>query len=1355
MKFCETLSVYLMFDIYTLGLLCLDGGLKITLGISSASLSAKHIIKKKLLFDKPRGASLKDQQLSSHSYGSNSKAVISDKETKIAASIPACESQSVDQKDSCVVLEDFTKRLVLKIPTGIVDPVLKSPSEVKKCVSFKKEAPGADTLSLTVDKDTCLPLNERAQSDKDGVVASGQKPRCKVKKRDGTKSGDHASGNTREVLAMDRGSNLPLNQPDKKAIPDKDGMVASAQKPVCKVKKRDSGDTKILAMDRGSKLPVTQPDEYKMPVLNKYGKVASAQKPISKVKKQNSGDSKILTMDRGSKLPLNQSGEYKKALPDKDGTVAHCAKPQSQMKKQLGSKREGQGDRGGTSTENLAVHKGAGGPSHLSECRKSSSDINSTGLSRMDAQSIMKQLVKQTGSDGDCANTTKISGVVRITDFPTSQTAECMNSPADSGRLERLKIKVSKLDSGSKEGSLYCVTSPVSEGQKRTQPSVNAAKELVSPGQKTVTGTEMSASSDPRCVENLSMKHKCYQRSQSDPRLSKHHQHKYGGVSTAAETGSQPSQHLKTPHRQRHASAAAAESVNRPSQHSKTPHQHRHASAAKPHYKAPSLGAADWAKQSSQRPGILRPQKYAGESVEQQVDSAAVHSTSAVRNEKPKSKVLSLEEYKKRISDAKSTAASLPSPAEVNQSDTNYMNLTFAEQHIYSYSKCSETAGRGSISNVTLKPLSCFGGTHDHASAARQSDTQPKRVRSVDDVCDFQWSGHGILPAAQQQRADAGTSGVEYNSTDSQVQVVSGQLRDSKRQPDYGRNVAETVTKETVPDCLLEAHLYGKTNRLFEMAVNDQPELVSCQLRDSKRQPDYDRNIAETVTKDTMHCSDPLLQHIYGKTERAGATVREMVVDNQPETVIGCDYSLDDNECRTEQDVDESRLSTKHTGDVELPPVVSNCEVTTVLRETDPVNSQAVVEQDEPLQNFIAAVNREEVTFENLFAVKEASDLMSHISLLSQTGGSDGESQFASVSNQVKADLLKGSQNEPLLMQSPSVLVINPESSLAITAEQNISLLSQTCGLDVNGRGKSQFASVHNQDRADGFLLKGSQSEPVLMLSASMSAINPDSGIATETVMPLHNEAVPLMSCKDTSEIQRQILDDINEHNDIALETVPTVKAAVGFQYQTREPNTESAPSLVAVKSENEMGWKGVSPDVVNNQDSTERHDNVLDFLNKTKQLVSEAKSLVGKQDAMTTETVMESADGKHSADVNDRTPEDVDSVPSPRVSLNVTIQSHAEDVTSDILASSTDVHPCGQTRNRSAGFTQHEISGSDMKDPALSIYLILFICHKPHTKVHTVKINDDDELKHCCRVIVLCTCVWALECNSCLLYNV
>jgi len=149
-----------------------------------------------------------------------------------------------------------------------------------------------------------------------------------------------------------------------------------------------------------------------------------------------------------------------------------------------------------------------------------------------------------------------------------------------------------------------------------------------------------------------------------------------------------------------------------------------------------SLRSVDLASDCSQHAETLS-QSCSSRSQESQQDSVAICPAEA---EKPKNKVLSLADYKKRKSDPKPTAVTLPRSTAVQQDD-----LSLAEQLIMSYTSSNEhfkTAGMKANYECEYEPrtipLHPLDDTCDHTSTVRQNKTLSEKVRSFSDASKVQ-----------------------------------------------------------------------------------------------------------------------------------------------------------------------------------------------------------------------------------------------------------------------------------------------------------------------------------------------------------------------------------------------------------------------------------------------------------------------------------------------------------------------------------------------------------------------------------------------------------------------------------------
>ena len=1351
-----------------------------------------------------------------------------------------------------------------------------------------------NTENLAMDRDSELPLfypGNKALPDKDGMVAHGTKPHSKVKKHVNSKIEDHGNrdgtstevsaigkdsgtqnsgtGNTKN-LAVDTGNDLPLFYPGNKALPDKDGTVAHRTKPHSKMKKhvdsktedcgtRDGTSTEVSAIGKDTNLAPNQPSESKKFISGKDESVTPAQKPQLKVKSKISVKNKSHDNKSGSSAKTTVTGkgpgfssstlhELKKLI-DKHGS--HVTEHKTKVKKHDGSTVEESSAKNVTGVKIKAEDEGPGLPLNLPKCTKSSSDTDGTGLSRQKVESDVKKDASSAiavHSTGDSTNM-KVPGTDKGVFFPLKQPAECKTSSAESGKTERLKTVDSKPDVGFRHRSQMSAASSSTEG---LQPSDNETKVLAYKREKSSSGTKKH--SEAASDKHMQSKHKCHQRSLSDPRLTMHHQQNYRGIYHAA--ADSVGHNHKTPHQQRHASdclqsrtesvavssvekqrnearsLATIDSANHCSQQPETlqpqtcvstvqrhqtdsvaVHSTAIVQAEKPKSKALSLEAGDTSGHCNQCPETLQPKRNNSKIRQREVDYAAVHSTGAIRIEKPKSrvpsleaddsgnhasrhaetlepqmyaskcherqvepavvssadtvqaekpknKVVSLTDYKKRKSDPKPTVASSSSLTKVSQDDPQYMTSSLAEQLIMSYTgvKQPQTAGFDSES----RPLGKLPNpVEDCSSTVKQNELQSEEVRSSGDIGNFQ----SILPTTQQQRGttefNKGSSHMVYNTTDGweiplsrgthRDQVVSNKIHHavSTCRPDY----AETVNKENFT------------------ATEKREEYTSSLSTGSDNL--FDIMMAGDINSKSGYGSNPLLEaELYDQRETAFGNVHSCSESDKGKTV---------------KDADEADDSIKLTGSSELQSVVISSEATTTLHESVVANSDAYAVVEKLLDILIATEKQEEVTFpldknKNLSDRKEPSFPTSHILLLSQAMESDvngcEKSQFVSVGNEdISADsVLKGSRKDSVLALS-TTSVTNLDSELATTTEDTskteISSSSDTaraveveaCGdmLEVTRQlledgecsdddadtlpncetvkdfqhlasepntssskseeetteQESVSQDVRNNEEERGFghddlkqslnkakllvfeakslALKGSRSDSVVTLSTTSSVKNLDE-LATETEDTSKTEisssndtarAVEVEACGDTSEVTRQLLED-GECSDDDADTVPNRETVKDFQHLASEPNTSSSKS-----EEETTEQESVSQEFGNNEEDRDfGYGDLQESLNKAKVLVFKAKSLVieAKQDVMKTQTVMDGADGLHHSDVDDEISEDVGSV--SKDTLNITIQSHVEEVNSDIVARSIEVLPHSKVLNGST-----ELHNSDVDD--------------------------------------------------------
>jgi len=382
----------------------------------------------------------------------------------------------------------------------------------------------------------------------------------------------------------------------------------------------------------------------------------------------NTGDSSMLTavVDRGTGLCSSLQHIQKKSS-SKDDICEPGQKPHCTVKKCTKSYTELQftpSDKSITETKLKDADSGL-------NSQKCKSPVSGTGLS---GQKVRAR-VKNVDSDRkvqvhESSMTVEVSNVARLSSGHQTKKASSV-----AGRSELLQSLWKELDSGLR--GVQPSTSSLSEGQskdlRRSTVSENAAKSLAPKPHKTPGGTHLTkeASSVSRSGEHSHTKHRVDRTSVVEP---PHHQHSHSYMSAA---GDSAGRHYKIPHKQRHTSS----------------HSEHHSESA-----AARTSAVQAKKLDAKEPNFHRPhpethrtQKHAGGS--HQVDSAPVHSVDAVpQAEKPKNKVVSLADYRKRKRDVvtSATAATSSVPTRVTQSASPLcIKSSLAEQLIVSYSKRS------------------------------------------------------------------------------------------------------------------------------------------------------------------------------------------------------------------------------------------------------------------------------------------------------------------------------------------------------------------------------------------------------------------------------------------------------------------------------------------------------------------------------------------------------------------------------------------------------------------------------------------------------------------------------------------
>jgi len=866
----------------------------------------------------------------------------------------------------------------------------------------KSMIPSGDTdllLSQTVEF-------RKTSPDKDNMVTCGVKPQSKVKKRRNSKG---EGGKVKAGLISEEpgkkdcaNSTIPAGDTDlilnktagfKKKSPAKGDVTVSVpgvkQQPKEK-KRRDSkgeegkssGDgcsIQTLATDKTADSSPKQLSKHKKALSDKDGTVVLSKKLQSKVKcpttvkhdMHGTGDSSTAkTINKAPSLPLSPPLDCKK-LPSAD--IDRIPK----VKKHVGSSSKQHGAKSITNIKVAANDKVADFHSNLSECRKSSFDGDGTGLSGQNAQSKLKKpscTNSEIAGTRDSVNATTSgvrsfgkSAIFSLNNFVKGKRSSSV------GRNERPKFAGSKLKSGLGQGSdAGCITSQIPgehihRDQKQSQPSENASKTSVTKTEKTNIETKITkqAVSDQHIVECVQSKQKLHKRSLSDPHQTVHHQKKYADMTAAAESISHPSEHRETAHLQRRNS----DSQGRHSE-SATVDSSDGLQAEKPKCNVMSSGAGE---HGSQHPRTAHPQKCASERLKHQMESEAVHSADA---EKPKNKV-SLADYKKRKTDPKPSAVSLPTATKISEGNApQRMKSSLAEQLISSYARSTKSAGQVQERVPLPKSLHSSEVTDDSTVTVRQDAMLSEIMGSAGDVCHFQLPGQCVWPPTQQQRGS----------------------------PMFNSHVIK------------------------QMHAGSFSAVGICQPYDDER-------VAQMIKEDSMALSNLSLE-----ADSCEKIDFFESMSGWLKPGLGSGHSFHDDGDKAKTEKVESDISSKPACNVEPLPVVSSHEITTKLSETVLSNSVAAARLGDQREDSTATVKQGNLTFvpdnnKNCEAGK-AGGGTGLASVFSQTVDLDmkflDESWTASVSNQDTAaasGLKDGTFNESVLKSSVSMTNLDSKTS--------------------------------------------------------------------------------------------------------------------------------------------------------------------------------------------------------------------------------------------------------------------------------------------------------------------------------------
>ena len=996
-----------------------------------------------------------------------------------------------------------------------------------------------NTKNLALDIGSDLPLfypANKASPDKDGTVAQGTKPHSKMKKH---KIEDHGNrdGISTEVSAIGKDTNLAPNQPSesKNFLSGKDDSVTPAQKPQLKVKnkisaKNKSHDTgngssaKTTVTSKGSGFLSSQLYELKK-LMNMHRSHVTEQK--TKVKKHDSLTSeersakdvtgvKIKLVDEGPGLPSNLP-KCGKSSADTDGTGLLRQKAESNMKKKASSAIAVHGTGDSTNVKAPGTDKGGFFPvNQPAECKNLSPESGK----------IERLKTVESEPDGGFRHGSQSSAA--------SSSTEGLQ-PSDN-EIKMLVHKSEKSSSGTKK---HTEATGDRHSDKHIQSKHKCHHRSLSDPRLTMHRQRNYRGIYHAAADSVGHRHNTtHQQRHASNYLQSHtesaavssvEKQRYEAISLATADSAnhcsrqpetlQPQTCVGTVHRQTDSvavhSTAAVQAENpkskalsleagdssdhcnlcpetlQPKRNDSEIREREVGSAAvhstdaiqteKRKSRVPSLEAGDSACRASQHAETLQPQMYASKSREHQVDPIAVNSTDTVQAEKPKNKVVSLTDYKKRKSDPKPTVASSSGLTKVSRDNPQYMTSSLAEQLIMSYTgvKHPHTAGVNSESRPLRKLLN---PVEDCALTVIQNELQSEEVRTSDDIGNFELPGHSMLPTTQQQRGtvefNKSSSHMVYNTTDGREiplsrgtrkdQVVSNQIEHSVSEccPDY----VETVDKENFT------------------AAEKREEFTSSLSTGSENL--FDIMMTGDINSKSGYSSNPLL---------------EAELYDQRETAVGSVHSgSESDKGKTAKDAVEADDSRKLTGGSELQPVVNSSEATTTLHETVVANSDVFAEVEKHLDILIATEKREQLTFpldknKNLSDRKEPSFPASHILSSSQAVESDvnggNESQFVSVGNEdISADsVLKGSRNDSVLTLSTTP-VTNLNSELSVRTEDT---------------SKTEISSSNDAAKAIELEICGYVSEvPRLLLEYSECSDNDgDTVLNCETVKGFQHHA--------------------------------------------------------------------------------------------------------------------------------------------------------------------------------------------------------------------------------------------------------
>jgi len=1150
--------------------------------------SSEHI-KKKLLLDKPEGFSDKQQQhWKSDPCCTDAEACAVNTEQKNVTFIKLSDLQPVDQKDS----EGAPSRIISKASTAS-----DKKSKPKKHVRSKDEGSGgrdsADAKIVENDTDLLLsqPGKSRKSRDSDAVVKHGEKPELKVKKRLKSTSGKHGSKDSvdTKTTTTDKSSAFSLNQLFGSPHVSSDlcdfvqSLSLSANEPEADVNSRNSSrteghgseastrtvtmgaETEFSGKDAASSL--NQPSKCEHVSTDMGSSVAEGpeskqMRHMSLVNEEHdtgeSGSSLMAVIDKGSASSLIH--EHSK-FSDKGSICEAGRKPHSTAKMRTKSYSEehgtGTGTKNVTNTKVKTAVKGADFCLNSQKRRAVSSGSDGTGLSGQRAKARVKSdcsRPKVQGAGG--FGTAVMPDVSKSTDFPSRQKASSRTE-----ENERLQNLWRELDSGLRSEGSQPSTSSVSGGQclhsKKSEISENAAKSLVTKRHKSHVGTHVTkeAATVPRSDEYLHGKQKWVRISILGPH---HHQQVYGDASAA---GGALGRHYKIPHKQRHTSS-------HPEHHAESATVHASAARAKKQAgEEPSVAAHDSAAVCRPHPENLHPQKNAHRSPSHQVASALVHSVDAGQADKPKSKVLSLDDYKKRKGAlASTTAVTLSVPTKVVQSDDPlHIKSSLAEQLIISYTKRTEMTGSGdeptpvkmhsseSTGNgkcppdydrseptplLSLTPHHSVEGTYGDAMTAKQLATESEDATSFGDIYSFQLSGQTVLRAVEQKKETVSFNTNTCNTMDIQSLSSSSSHCDIDANQTLACNSAESSKQTEIPLSRVKMHSSESTGNNKCPPDNDQPTPL----------------IALTP------------QHLVEGTYDDAMTAKQHATESEDATSFGDVYSFQNVLRAVEQKKETVSLNTNtsHT--------VRN---TVEVQSHSSSSSHCDIDANQMLAgNFSESSKPTPVPLPTFECQPDYDQSVAEVSKT--------ECAFSSGLS-LAADPYEKTQDTAL--ESPAAVSGRDTGFVP----SHFPLFSETLDSDVSRSDDLQFASVGTQDAAAETPLDSGHIESELISATSVSVLNlgNKSVVMTDehgekTEISASNDAtksIPHIPTNDVLETQGQLVEQADKLHYFDVDTLKTDTADVTDQNDMEDDKSDVLASLFqAVPCKNEIQNSSTEP---------------------------------------------------------------------------------------------------------------------------------------------------------------------------------